>query len=96
MPPTIVPLHLCLVCSRKVIRSLAGGMEHFNDSVSVLLGAAAVPLESLASEDSVAREGGGREGVALCLGAETVEDKVSQEEEISLVGGGLGAGRSED
>ena len=85
MPPTIVPLHLCLFCSRKVIGSLAGGMEHFNDSVSVLLRTAAVPLESLASEDSVARERSGGERVTLRLAAETVEDKVGQEEEISLV-----------
>ena len=71
-------------------------MEHFNDSVSVLLRAPAVSLERLASEDSVARERSCCESVVLSLAAETVEDKVSQEEEISLVGGGLGARRAEN
>ena len=101
MPPrsmlvVILPLHLGLVCSSKVISSLALWMEHFNDSVPVLLRAATVPLESLASDDSVSRERGRSQGVTLHLTAETVEDKVGQEDEISLVGGGLWSRGSED
>ena len=88
MPP-IVPLHLGLVGAGKVIRSLAGGMEHFNDFLSVFLRAPAVSLQSRACDDGVARERGGCEGVALRLTPETVEDKVWQEDEISLGGGGL-------
>ena len=85
-----------MISPSKVVRSLAGGMKHFNDFVPVLLRAPAVPLQGLARDDGVAGEGGGCEGVDLSLAPEAVENKVSQKDEISLVGGRLGARGSED
>ena len=85
-----------MVSPSKVIGSLAGGMKHFYDFVPVLLPAPAVPLQGLAREDRVAGEGGGGQSVVLHLSPETVENKVSQEDEISLVGGRLGARGSQN
>ena len=61
-------------------------MEHFNDFVSVFLLAASllVSLEAGSCEDGVAWERSGRQGTAVVLAPEAVEDKVRQEDEVSL------------
>ena len=73
-------------------------MEHFNDFVSVFLLAASllVSLEAGSCEDGVAWERSGRQGTAVVLAPEAVEDKVRQEDEVSLGRGRPRARRSED